>query len=218
MQVPIRRDHLQIYVLAPNLLAGRYLVQILAAEHTFRPILCECLPEGASKEEKAIFVFDNSFLLLPLGECVRRLQSRFPAARYVVVDTEQSEQEIVRLLKLGVHGFVAHSDVHTLRHAVQVVAAGDFWIPRHILRIYVELTARPDYHRRNPAAMTLREMNVLELVERHLSNKEIATVLGVRESTVKYHISNILGKFQVGSRQDLTLPVQSVRFWQKFLH
>ena len=66
--------------------------------------------------------------------------------------------------------------------------------------------------------MTPREIQVLHLVRRRLSNKEIAQLLAICESTVKFHVSNILGKLQVGSRQDLLLERQPLQAWERLLH
>jgi DNA-binding NarL/FixJ family response regulator len=208
-----------VHVIAPNLLAGEYIIDVLSRDPRFHLILCECLPSTLKKGPNAIFVLDGSFQLLPLGQCIRRLQSRFPQARFVVVDKAQTKERILRLLHLGIHGFVDHSKVtQTLREAVQAVSRGDYWVPRDVLTGYVESTARTSPRRPgNPRAITGRETQVLELVEQHYSNQEIASALGLQESTVKYHVSNILGKLQVANRECLASPSPFVGVWKQFL-
>jgi len=207
-----------VHVIAPNLLAAEHIIDILSRDPGFHPILCECL-RRLNNRTNAIFVLDGSFLLLPLGECIRRLQCRFPQARFVVVDKAQTKERILRLLHLGIHGFVDHSKVtQTLREAVEAVSKGDYWIPRDVLTGYVESTARTSPGRPgNPWAMTERETQVLELVEQYYSNKEIASALGLQESTVKYHVSHILGKLQVANRECLAAPSPFVGVWKQFL-
>ncbi len=207
------------YIIAPNRLAGEYLVWILSRNSENRPILCESFPEVSSNSTLTIFVLDNSFPLLPLGECVRRLRSRFPKARFVVVGRAQTDVEIVRLLGLGVHGFVDQSRVRgTLRDAVGRVERGHIWVSNDVLRTYVELSAQPQKERlHSPAATTPRETEVLDLAMRRLSNKEIAKILRICESTVKFHISNILGKLGAGNRHDLESDLGPVRVLDKFL-
>jgi len=56
--------------------------------------------------------------------------------------------------------------------------------------------------------LTARENQVLLLVIRRLSNKEIAGALGICERTVKFHISNIFAKMRVGDRRDLLTAVE----------
>src|SRR2546427_4218605 len=52
-----------------------------------------------------------------------------------------------------------------------------------------------------------RSSQVLQLALRHLSNKEIAGILGISERTVKFHVSNIFGKLQVDDRQSLPAAI-----------
>jgi len=122
------------------------------------------------------------------------------------------------LLTLGVHGFVEHSRVaEALADAVRMVAAGHLWIPKELLQAYVQMNA--DATRRSAGgfrSLTPREKEVFELVRHRLSNKEIAGVLGVREGTVKYHLSHILAKLRVGGRRELDRKASAARVWEEF--
>jgi DNA-binding CsgD family transcriptional regulator len=77
-------------------------------------------------------------------------------------------------------------------------------MPREILSEYVQC-AREGHLRSSSQleSMTARETQTLELVKRRFSNKEIADILHVQESTVKFHLSNIYSKLQVSGRRDL---------------
>jgi len=207
------------YVIASNRLAGEFIVDVLAKQHFTRPILCEQLPQPRLKPSVTVFILEGSFVSLPLGECLRRLRFVFPKARFLVVNRGQPDEEIIRLLRLGIHGFVEHSKVaEALPDAVRTVAAGNFWISNELLQSYIKLTTEPrrDRSDRMPSP-TPREAEVLELVRQRLSNKEIAKILKVRESTVKYHLSNIMAKFQVGGRRELEIKAKSARVWEELL-
>ncbi|MBI2956919.1 MAG: helix-turn-helix transcriptional regulator [Acidobacteria bacterium] len=52
-------------------------------------------------------------------------------------------------------------------------------------------------------SLTKRERQVMEFLLRRFSNKEIAEIIGISERTVKFHVSNILTKLQVNSRDEL---------------
>jgi len=206
------------YVMASNRLAGEYLVQVLAHDRLARPILCEQLPQPRLRSMRTVFIVEGSLVPLPLSECIRRLRALFPKGKFVMVDRPQPDEEIMRLIRLGFHGFVEHSKVaECLADAVRAVAAGRLWISDELMHMYVNLTAEA---RHSPAGKpqlpTPRETEVLELVRRRLSNKEIALVLEVSESTVKYHLSNILAKFRVGSRRELEpSKVGPARVWEQ---
>jgi len=56
--------------------------------------------------------------------------------------------------------------------------------------------------------LTPKEREVLELLSRNLSNKEIATAMGVGEETVKWHLKNLFGKLSAGSRKHVVRRAQ----------
>jgi DNA-binding NarL/FixJ family response regulator len=206
------------YVIASNRLAGEYLVQILANDQFARPILCEQLPQPRLRAMPIVFVIEGSLVPVPLRECIRRLRSLFPKGRFVMVDRPQPDEEIMLLIKLGFHGFVEHSKVtKSLAAAVRAVAAGRLWISDQLLHMYMSFTAEVRPGSIGPPLPTFREIEVLELVRQRLSNREIATLLAISESTVKYHLSNILAKFRVSSRRELetTAREDPARIWEQ---
>lgn len=195
----------QIYIIAPNRLAGEYLADILSHDLTLEPVLYRGLPVTESSANPSLFVFDNSLQLLPITECLARLRSKFRDAKYLVLDGPRAEDEIVQLLALGVHGFIEHSQVFgVLRQAVQTILSGQLWVSNSALQAYATLRCGFAKGRVDTlSATTRREAEVLELIRRRLTNKEIAELLKVTESTVKYHVSNILGKLNATNRHDL---------------
>lgn len=205
------------YVMASNRLAGEYLVNILASDHVARPILCEQLPKPRLRSALVVFVVEGSLVPVPLAECIRRLRSLFPKGRFVMVDARQPDEEVMRLIRLGFHGFVEHSMVaQSLSAAVRAVASGQLWIPKELMHTYVQLTETRHGSPDKPQFPTFRETEILELVRQRLSNREIAAILGVSKNTVKYHLSHILAKFRVGSRRELeTVKVSPPRIWEQ---
>jgi DNA-binding NarL/FixJ family response regulator len=206
------------YVIASNRLAGEYLVQILANDRFARPILCEQLPQPRLRSVPTVFVIEGSLLPVSLRECIRRLRSLFPKGRFVMVDRPQPDEEIMLLIKLGFHGFVEHSKVaEFLAAAVRAVTAGRLWIPDDLMHMYMHFAAEIRPGSAGPPLPTFREIEVLELVRQRLSNREIATLLVISESTVKYHLSNILAKFRVSSRRDLETTAREgpARIWEQ---
>jgi DNA-binding NarL/FixJ family response regulator len=63
-------------------------------------------------------------------------------------------------------------------------------------------------------AFTPREVQILEMVRGRMSNREIAGLLKISVSTVKFHLTNILSKRQAGCRQELLTPLHS-EIWDK---
>jgi DNA-binding NarL/FixJ family response regulator len=204
-----------IFVVGRSSLAAQYLMVLLQRDSKIRPIAFENLDGHIASASCAVFIFDNSCLLVPLGECLRRLQHVHPAGRYIVIDNKRSEEDIAQMLSLGVHGFVEQEQVAmTLCHAVHAVVEGRLWAAPEAFQTYVKCTAArarsANDELDNP---TPRESQVLELVKQRFTNKEISQMLGVQESTIKFHLSNIYSKLQVDSRLQLTPAKQPLFFW-----
>lgn len=129
---------------------------------------------------------------------VNSLPGRKP---YVVVwGTSMTESEALKLLQAGARGILRKtSDVSTILACLRSVAGHASWMEDCAFRETGrdERTPRTD--------LTLRERQVLELVEQGLRNKDIATELGIRPGTVKIHIKHIFEKTGVHGRYGLAL-------------
>ena len=101
-------------------------------------------------------------------------------------------------------GSAAHDE------AMRIVHAGSVWAPRRVLSIFIErVTSSPG--RIFPAGrvtFTDREKEVLELLVVGRSNKEIGSVLGIEERTVKAHVAKLMRK--VGVQNRIALSVHAI--------
>jgi DNA-binding NarL/FixJ family response regulator len=195
-----------VCVIEENRLAAEYVRGLLEKDPSLCTLFIEGLQTKASLRKAApIFVLDNFGLALPISEYLRQLRVHYPRARYVVLDRRQSDEELLRLLWFGIHGYLNHSEVcESLLPAVLAVSQGKIWLPRQVLQEYVENIASSHVNR-SPGSETLtpREYEITELVKRRFSNREIASTLGIQESTVKFHASNIFSKLRINNRHDL---------------
>jgi DNA-binding NarL/FixJ family response regulator len=208
------------YVIATNQLAGEYLAHLVSRAGMQEPILCNSLPELHFPPDRMMFVIDSSPAPPCLPECLHRLQDRYAEARFVIVGPAHTKEESVTLLRLGVHGIVAYGEVTaSLQTAVRAVTQGQLWVPDGVLQSYVQSSQQPKSRRVKASAfkITRREAQVMELAKLRLSNKEIAGILKVQESTVKYHLSNIYGKLRVDNRRALKSDRPDLGLWSKLL-
>jgi len=199
-----------------NCLAEAYLRQLLYADRHLRAFsVREYARLSPASRKNIVFVIDQCGLEIPLCECLRQLREDCLNAKFLVMDHEKSREEIVRLLFMGAHGYVPHADVSgTLIRAIFLVAAGHLWVTPEVLHDFlseVGSVLRKDFHARQTT--TRREDEILELVRRRLSNREIANLLQIRVSTVKFHLSNILSKLHARNRHDLT-DTSSTKLWK----
>jgi len=207
---------LLVYLLEQHRLAADYLLQQLAKDRRIRAqILRDPSDLRAPERSFSTLVVDNCGLGIPLSEFLRRLRLWFPLARSIVLDKNQSSENVARLLWLGIHGFIEHRDVHgALVRAVHRVSGGGTWFSSEVLQDFAQNGAA--LYRSGQAkteALTPRENEVIELVKRRLSNKEIADILKIRESTVKFHLSNIFSKSRATSRKDFFDERDSSAYW-----
>lgn len=217
-----RDQSLPVYVVDQNRLAARYLLGILAKNRALHAVTLDDLIAHRPTERIApVFIIDRGGIDLPLSECLRVLRERHPNAKFVVLDQEQPAGEIVRLLSLGIHGFAAYPQVsEQLAQAVHCVAQGKLWISSNVLEAYARHSIRAlKTLNQSPTAqgITQRESQVVELVKRRLSNKEIGAILNIQESTVKFHLSNIFSKLQVNRRSELQDKAQLSEIWRKLI-
>ena len=217
-----REKSLPVYVVEQNRLAARYLLEILAKDRALHTVTLEDLILQKPAERTApLFIIDHGGIDLPLSECLRVLRERHQNARFIVLDQEQSPGEIGRLLALGIHGFVAYPQIgEQLAQAVHCVAQGKLWISSSVLEAYARQSiASLKTVSESPAqqGITQRESEVIELVKRRLSNKEIGEILNIQESTVKFHLSNIFSKLQVNRRSELQDKGQISEIWRKLI-
>jgi DNA-binding NarL/FixJ family response regulator len=122
--------------------------------------------------------------------------------RVIMLTTFDLDEYVYDALRAGASGFLLkHSSPDELAAAVRVVAAGDALLAPSITRRLVE-----DFARLQPvlpvaaADLTPRETDVLRLIARGQSNREIAVTLVLAEQTVKTHVSRILTKLDLRDR------------------
>ena len=137
------------------------------------------------------------------------LLSRDPEARVLAVLEQCDEVDAFPLLQLGVKGLICYSELPLhLGRAIRELAEGGFWVRRLVLSRFVDKTLAGARRPRPPALerdLSRREREVHELLMQNFSNKEIARRLHLGERTVKFHVSNLLGKHGVRRRADLIL-------------
>jgi DNA-binding NarL/FixJ family response regulator len=205
-----------VEVISPHPLVLRELTQALSTDRfRLRRRRVEASPSRPAHEPSRalLYVVDAEVPRPTVATIVTTIQNRFPKGRILVVAERFAERDAVSFLRLGVKGLVRYQELREkLPVALETVAEGGFWAPRTLVsRFMDELTTqkRRSYPLPGPSTLTVREREVLGLVLENLSNKEIASRLHISERTVKFHVSNLLAKFQAKGRQELLLQCLS---------
>ena len=129
--------------------------------------------------------------------------------RVLILTTFESDEYVFEALRSGASGFVV-KDIPPadLLQAIRVVAAGESLLsPSVTRRLISEFVSRvpPPRQSQQLAALTERELAVLQLIAAGLSNREIADQLVVSEATVKTHVGRVLSKLDARDRAQLVV-------------
>jgi DNA-binding NarL/FixJ family response regulator len=137
------------------------------------------------------------------------------SARVLMLTTFDADEYVYEAMKAGASGFLLkNAPPAQLVIAVRATAAGEAQLaPAIVQRMVEEFVRRPAPGRMRPDTLdelTERELDVLKLLARGLSNAEIATTLFLSEATIRTHVSRILTKLQLRDRtQAVVLAYES---------
>lgn len=135
-------------------------------------------------------------------EATRRILARSPGCRVLMLTTFDLDRYVYSALALGASGFLL-KDVTAdhLAAAVRLVGTGDALLSPTITRRLVQrfASSQPAVHR-DLSPLTPREMEVLALLGKGLSNTELAGTLKLSEATVKTHVARIFAKLELRDR------------------
>ena len=168
----------------------------------------------AGRLRPAVVVMDVRMPVMDGLEATQRItaQAGESSPRVLVMTTFDLDEYIIDALRAGASGFlIKDAPPEDLVRAVRVIEAGDALLAPSITRRLLDLRARtlpPVPREARDAALagiTVREMEVLKLVARGLSNLEISQALDVAPSSVKTHVGHLLTKLGFNDRVRLVV-------------
>lgn len=128
-------------------------------------------------------------------EAVAAIRKEFPEAKAIMISTYDGTDDIHRSFQAGAGGYILKDVLgEELIKAIKTVSEGGQYIPPGVAQRLAEPPPG--------AELTERELQVLQLLIKGLSNKEIGDILGFTENTAKFHLKNILGKLHVSDRTE----------------
>lgn len=123
--------------------------------------------------------------------------------RVLILSFSEQNEDLLNCIRAGARGYILkNAEADDLTGAIHAVADGFGYLsPAVTLRLF-DLVSQAAFA---PASrpLTSREVDVLKLLERGASNKEVAKQLTISENTVKTHVRNVLEKMSLRSRQEL---------------
>ena len=145
-------------------------------------------------------------LLMPVMDCIAAtaaIRRELPDTEVVALTSVLEDTWVVEAVRAGAIGYLLKdTEAHELLRAIKAAAAGQVQLaPSAAARLMCEVrTPEKSYE-----ALTDRETDVLRLLAKGRSNKEIAQHLNIGEQTVKTHVSHVLNKLGVPSRTQAAL-------------
>jgi NarL family two-component system response regulator LiaR len=160
----------------------------------------------ASDLKPDVAIIDVAMPKLDGIEATRRIKALCPAVAVLVLSAYDDDQFVFGLLEAGAAGYLLKSvRGHEIVDAIRAVDAGESVlhpsVARKVLNRFASVSNRAQ--RKKPLELlTEREMEVLKLVTRGLSNKDIADGLSLSIRTVQGHLANIFNILRVSSRTE----------------
>jgi len=152
-----------------------------------------------------VAILDIQMPVLTGIEATRRIRAEHPGVKVLVLTAYNDDPYIFALLQAGAHGYLLKTaDSSQLAGAVRAVQRGEPALDPSVTRRMVEqLTAgRPAGAAGIAETLTERELEVLRLAARGLTNKAIGQALGISDRTVQGHLANLYAKLDAGSRTE----------------
>ena len=170
----------------------------------------------ATAEEalQAVRQYRPDLLILDIGfrdrsglDLIRDLRQENLPVKVIILAGALDDEQTIETLRLGVQGVLLKSmPTRMLVQCIHNVHAGGQWMEKQSLgHAFEKMLRREAGARRLATILTDRETEVMCLVARGMSNRQIASQLTVGEGTVKVHVHNIYAKLGVNNRVDLTL-------------
>ena len=146
-------------------------------------------------------------------EATRRIKQEVPEVAVLVLTAHDDDEYVFALLQAGANGYLLKTaEMDELVKAIHTVAAGQLALdPTVAGKVVAQFTSGrslPDVLadvKDEYEGLTEREMEILRLVGRGLTNREVGQQLYISDRTVQAHLSNIFSKLGVGSRTEAVM-------------
>ena len=157
-----------------------------------------------------VLLLDFRLPRMAADEVVAELKRVECKAAILILAAAIDRDDMLRVLRSGARGgLLKESSTALLFKAIRCVAAGEYWVGRDLVSDLVQTLARaqnaPSISTNGRFGLTRRECDVLAFVVAGYTNKDIAAGCGIREATIKQHLTSIFDKTGVSNRLELAM-------------
>lgn len=185
-------------------------LKLLLEEEKEYKIVAVCNKEAdllsfINKYKSELLILDASITENCTG-LLKRIYELNSNQKVLVLSSAKDANFLFGLYKVGIAGFVLKaSGAKTLKKAVSVILTGSQYIEPVMIPALKDIIDKNEAGVETDGFLSKRELEVLKLVSKGLFNKEIAFNLGIKETTVKSHITNLFKKTGVTDRTQLAV-------------
>jgi NarL family two-component system response regulator LiaR len=163
----------------------------------------------ATESTPDVVIMDISMPNLDGLQATQQIKARCPNMAVLVLTVHTDDECILEILKAGAAGYLIKSAFgEEVVHAVRAVTTGDMvlspQIGQRLLKQAARFPTRPVLLEAGEK-LSARELEVLKLTARGLSNKDVAEALGIKLRTVKGHLADVFAKLRVASRTEAVI-------------
>jgi len=199
-----------VFILSENRLLREALSRILKKKPGFWVLdgagFSEEIREAIASSGVHVLLLDSVRLFIAQDNAIQLLRSAVPELKIVLMGMEDDPQTFLQIVRCGAIGYLLkEASSAEVVSAVRAVMSGEAVCPPRLCRMLFEYLASqarvlPSHRTRAHLGLTRREQELVPLIARGLSNKEIGVRLNVSEQTVKNHVHRILHKIGADNR------------------
>ncbi len=205
-------DQIRILIADDHPMFREGIVQSLASEKDFAIIGQASNGKNAIKMAKELL---PDVLLLDITmpdqdgiTIAKKISAAFPVIQIIMLTASENEDDLMKALKAGARGYVLKGiSAKELVKVVRTIVAGGTYISPDMANLILFELSQPSQP--DPLSeLSDREKEILKLVAKGYTNREIGTQIHLSEKTIKHYMTNILQKLHVRSRVEAALLVQ----------
>ncbi len=200
----------RILIVDDHIVVRKGIKALLATEPTLE-VLDEAEDglEAVSKYEELkpdVLLLDLLMPKMSGFEVIRELKGKYPDVKILVLTSFAVDEQVFPAIKAGALGYLLKdSQPEELIEAIRQVHQGESSLSPSVARKVLQEVFQPGEKPLSPDPLTKREVEVLQVLAKGKSNREIGEILSITEATVRTHVSNILAKLHLASRTEAAL-------------
>lgn len=197
IRILIVDDHPAVRVGLKSMLGTQSVLEVIGAAASGEEALTLL-----QKNEVDVVLLDLRMPKINGVETIVRMKHAGHTARVIILTSFDTDEDIYGAVRAGAKGYLLKdASLKEMVEAIRTVYADKKYFPRGIAARLADRMMRPD--------LTSRELEVLKMVSKGLTNKTIGQALGISSFTVKHHVDSIIEKLEVGDRTEaVTISIQ----------